>query len=79
MTEALKEAMDGVDPEIRVQYIDEEILVDLGKDKDGNENKYPYICKSCRNYLKKGKRPKLSIYNGLGIDSLGKPEINSAS
>ena len=75
MTETLKDVIDAVDPEIRGQYIDEEILVDLGQDKDGNENKYPYICKSCKNYLKKGKLPKLSTYNGLGIDSLGDPEI----
>ena len=57
MTETLKDVIDAVDPEIRGQYIDEEILVDLGQDKDGNENKYPYICKSCKNYLKKGKLP----------------------
>ena len=75
MTDTLKDAIDAVDPDIREKYIDEEIIVDLGKDEYGKENKYPYLCKSCKNYLKKGKLPKLCTYNGLGIDPLGNPEI----
>ena len=67
--------IDAVDPEIREACIDEEILVDIGQDKHGNKNNYPYVCKSCKNYLKKGKIPKLCTYNGLAIDSLGNPEI----
>ena len=43
MTETLKDAIDAVDPEIRGQYIDEEILVDLGQDKDGNEKVSIYM------------------------------------
>ena len=65
MTDTLKDVIDAVDSEIRDQYIDEEIIVDLGKDEYGKENKYPYLCRSCKNYLKKGKLPKLCTYNGL--------------
>ena len=75
LTDTLKAEIDGVDPEVRNAFIDEEIVVDLGKDKDGKDNRYAYICKSCKNYLRKGKLPKLCIYNGLGVDPLESPDM----
>ena len=75
LTKTLKDTIDEVDRDIRNACIDDEILVDLGRDKDGNHDKCAYICKSCKKYLLKGKLPKLCIYNGLEIDSLGTPEI----
>ena len=37
LTDTLKDTIDAIDPEIRDACIDEEILVNLGEDKDGNE------------------------------------------
>ena len=61
LTDELREKIDIANPEIRRKCIEEEIQVDLGRDKFDNEIKLSYSCKSCSLYLKRGKLPKLCI------------------
>ena len=59
MTDILRAAIDEGNPGIREKFIEEEIEVEIGKEKAS------YICKSCKGYLQKGKLPKMCVKNGL--------------
>ena len=54
------------------KYVDEKIPVCIVIKEKGmiTERKSHYICKCCKNYLRKGKMPKLSKENGLKVDSI---------
>ena len=75
LTEKLKEDIDIADPEIRSECINNEIEVDLGRNKDNSDIKCTYICISCKISLKKGKSPKLCTNNGLEVDEIEDPEL----
>ena len=70
ISDTIIEQIDKVDPGIREECIDEEIQVDLGRNKAGNEIKSSYLCKSCKWYLIRGRMPKLCTKNGLRIDRI---------
>ena len=64
LSDELRKIIDEGNPGIREELIDEEILVEIGREK------FAYLCKSCIGYLKKGKIPKLCVKNGLHVDKI---------
>ena len=68
ITDGMREQIDKVNPKIREECIDEEIQVDLARNRTGIKIKGSYLCKSCKWYLIRGRMPKLCTKNGLGVD-----------
>ena len=67
ITDEIRKIIDNVDSGIRAECVEDEVLIDLGRNAVGNEIK-SFFCKSCKWYLIRGKMPKLCVKNGLGID-----------
>ena len=64
LTNNIRAQIDEGNPGIRQEYIEEEIEIEIGKEKA------PYLCKSCKGYLQRGKLPKLCVKNGLQVDQI---------
>ena len=64
ITDDMRLKIDNSDPGIRIECMEKEIEIDLGRDYKS------YLCKSCKWYLVRGKMPKLCSKNGLGIDKI---------
>ena len=68
ITEEIRNMIDNADPGIRAESMEEEIIMDLGINADDSKIEFSFLCKSCKWYLIRGKRPKFCTKNGLIID-----------